>query len=301
MSGGVSAAVSGPLPVRRCETHAELGSGIVLLRRAWLPPEPERVLLVVHGLAEHSGRYDRLGAWFARRGCAVHAYDQRGHGRSGGRRGHVRRFAQLLRDLEELLERVRAQHAGLPLVLVGHSMGGLVVASFVRERAPEIDGAVVSGGTLAVPDGISPLRRAGARALRRLAPRGGLAIGIDPGALSRDPEVGRRYVEDPLVFDRMTLSLATELIGAIERTATAGGAAVRVPMLLLCGADDAICDPAGSRAFRAGIQAPGSALVIYEGLRHEIFNEPECERVYQDVLDWLRKRDSGACQGSGAR
>ena len=301
MSGGGSAAGSRPRPVRRCETHTELDSGIAVLRRAWLPPEPERVLLVVHGLAEHSARYDRLGAWFARRGCAVHAYDQRGHGRSGGRRGHVRRFEDLLRDVEELSGHVRAQHAGLPLVLVGHSIGGLVVASFVRERAPEIEAAVISGAALAVPDGVSPLRRAGARVMRRLAPRLGLAIGIDPGALSRDPEVGRRYVEDPLVFDRMTVSLATELIDAIERTATAGGAAVRVPMLLLCGADDAVCDPAGSRAFRAGIRVPGSALVIYEGLRHEIFNEPDCERVYQDVLDWLRELESGACQGCGGR
>lgn len=277
-------------PLRRVETH--LDAGVVLLRRAWLPAEPERVLLVVHGLAEHSGRYEQLGAWFARRGCAVHAYDQRGHGRSGGRRGHVAAFEELLDDLDALLDRVREEHPGLPLALVGHSMGGLVVASFVCERKPEIAAAVTSGAALAVPDGVSAVRLLGARLLRRLAPRFRLAIGIDPDALSRDPEVGRRYRADPLVFDRMSASLASELLRAIERTRRSG-ADVRVPMLLLHGRRDSICPPSGSSAFRSGIEITGCQLHVYEELRHEIFNEPERERVFQDVLDWLARGETG--------
>jgi alpha-beta hydrolase superfamily lysophospholipase len=274
-------------PIRRCETNVDLVDGVRALRRAWLPPEPERALLVVHGLAEHSGRYERFGAWFARRGCAVHAYDQRGHGLSSGRRGHVRAFDEFLDDLERVLRRVREEHPELPIALVGHSMGGLVVASFVCERRPEVAAAVTSGAALAVSDRISIARRLGARLVRRVVPRAAFPIGIEPSQLSRDPEVGERYTRDPLVFDRITVTLATELMRAVERTAETGGAAVRVPMLLLHGAEDTLCSPSGSRDFRIAIDVAGSEVRIYPGLRHEIFNEPEQERVFQDILDWL--------------
>ena len=131
--------------IRRTESQLSGARGTSLFCRAWLPPDPERVLLLVHGLAEHSGRYEGAGAWFAARGCAVHAYDQQGHGKSAGVRGHVRRFSDYLDDLEVLLRFVCERHRDLPVFLVGHSMGGLVVASFARERDPEVAGAVTSG------------------------------------------------------------------------------------------------------------------------------------------------------------
>ena len=112
--------------IRRTQSHVVGAGGHSLLRRAWLSPDPERVLLVVHGYGEHSGRYEHVGSWFAARGCAVHAYDQQGHGRSSGPRGHVRRFADFLDDLEVLRQATAAEHPELPLHLVGHSMGGLV-------------------------------------------------------------------------------------------------------------------------------------------------------------------------------
>jgi alpha-beta hydrolase superfamily lysophospholipase len=138
---------------------------------------------------------------------------------------------------------------------------------------------------------MSNARRLAARLLRRVAPRVALPIGIDPSQLSRDPDVGGRYVRDPLIFDRMTVALATELMRAIERTAKAGGAEVSVPMLLLHGAEDTLCSPSGSRDFGIAIDIAGSEVRIYPGLRHEIFNEPEQERVFQDILDWLPRED----------
>jgi alpha-beta hydrolase superfamily lysophospholipase len=270
--------------VRRVESSLAGSGGRRLFRRAWLPPRAERVLLLVHGFAEHSGRYDRLGAWFASRGFAVHAYDHRGHGRSEGARCHVDRFDELLDDLDVVLAQVRAEHAGSPPVLLGHSMGGLVVTAHLVERASALHAAVTSGAALALSPDLSRGRVLAARLLRRVAPRLRLGSGLDPQGLSRDPEVVRRYVEDPLVHRSMTASFAAELLSALERTAAACGR-VRVPWLLLHGEADPICPVQGSRAARE--RAPGSELRTYPGLRHEIFNEPEQERVFEDVRGWL--------------
>ncbi len=247
----------------------------------------------MHGYAEHSGRYEHVGAWFAGRGCAVHAYDLQGHGRSEGVRGHVRRFGDLLDDLEDFLERVRGEHPGLPVFPVGHSMGGLVVSAFARERQPDVAGAVTSGALLAVSGGDSRARLALLRLLRRVVPRLTVERRIDPGALSRDPEVGRLYVSDPLIFQRMTLSLGAELLDAASRT-LGGAADVRIPMLLLHGERDPLCAAVGSRVFFEQLTSPSCDLRVYPGLRHEIFNESERETVFADVLDWLRKTRNGA-------
>ena len=284
---------AGSAPIRRLELHLR-GTGTprkpgpLLQRRAWLPPVPRSALLVVHGYAEHSGRYDELGAWFAARGLAVHAYDQRGHGRSEGARCHVDRFGEYLDDLDRVLERVREEHAGLPVVLVGHSMGGLVVASFLADRRPPVAAAVTSGALLALGPGVSRARVLAARALRFVWPRLALGSGLDPNGLSRDEDVVRRYVEDPLVQRNMTAALGAEILATVPRTA-ARAAEVQVPVLMLHGAEDPMCPVEGSAAFHGGLQVPGCAFRAYPALRHEIFNEPEHEQVFADVLDWVER------------
>lgn len=257
-----------------------------LFRRAWLPAEPERAMLLVHGYAEHSGRYDHFGAWFAARDWAVHAYDHRGHGRSQGRRCHVDRFDELLDDLEAMLSALREEHPDVPVALVGHSMGGLVVASFLCERQPAVQAAATSGALLALPEELASWRLWLAQALRLLAPRLSLASGLDPEGLSRDVEVVRRYLGDPLVHRRMTAALAMELMDAVARTAR-WPVRVQVPLLLLHGEADPLCPVAGSRVFHAGLHVWGSGLRTYPQLRHEIFNEPEHEQVFEDLHDWL--------------
>jgi alpha-beta hydrolase superfamily lysophospholipase len=269
------------------ESELRTPAGRTLFRRCWLPREPERLLLLVHGFAEHSGRYEHVGAWFASRGCAVHAYDHQGHGRSEGKRGHLRRFEDLLDDLEAVIAAARAEQPGLRPQLVGHSMGGLVVTALLCERAPDVAGAVTSGAALALADGLSRARMRVARALRLVAPRLSLASGLDPQGLSVDSEVVRAYVEDPLVFQTMTTSLAVALMDAVERTAASAGR-VRVPLLMLHGEDDPICPVQGTRRFFEGLAVEPRKLLTYPGLRHEIFNEPAQERVFEDVLAWVR-------------
>lgn len=259
-----------------------------LFRRAWKPESPTRVLLLVHGYAEHSGRYEAMALWFAERGCVVHAYDQRGHGRSEGARCHVERFDQYLDDLALVLDAVRSEHPELPITLVGHSMGGLVTLAFLGLRKPRVSNAVTSGAALSIA-AVSPLRVALARVARRVLPRLAIGSGIDPDGLSRDPEVVRRYLADPLIVRTMTTSLGAELLAAAPRTA-ALAAEVDVPLLVLHGEADPICPVEGSRSFHAGVRSPRTALRTYPGLRHEIFNEPEREAVWQDVLRWLEEK-----------
>jgi alpha-beta hydrolase superfamily lysophospholipase len=254
----------------------------------WLPERPGRVLLLVHGYAEHSGRYEEMGAWFAARGTAVHAYDHRGHGRSGGPRCHVARFGDFLDDLEALLASVRAQHAELPVTLAGHSMGALITLACLAERQPAVASAVTSGAALSL-GAVSPVRMALARGLRRVLPRLALGSGLDPAGLSRDPEVVRRYLEDPLIHRTMTASLGAELLAAAPRTA-ARASRIGVPLLMLHGAADPLCAAQGSRSFHAGLAPARGALRIYPELRHEIWNEPERETIWQDVLTWLEER-----------
>lgn len=275
--------------VRRIEARFPGTSGARLFRRAWIPPDPRRVLAVVHGFAEHSGRYENFGAWFADRGCAVHAYDQRGHGYSSGRRGHLRSFAHYLDDLSIFLETVRREQPELPLCLVGHSMGGLVVASYLRERRPEIACAVTSGALLDHPKGLSAARVWIARVLRWIAPRLRVPGGVDPEGLSRDPNVVRDYIEDPLVFSSATTSLGAELIDAVRRIQAGGD--VCVPLLMLHGGEDSLCPVDGSRRFFETLRVAGSDLKVYPALRHEIFNEPESEAVFSDLLEWIRAQE----------
>jgi alpha-beta hydrolase superfamily lysophospholipase len=289
-----------PMGIRRTEASFQAGEGRQLFRRAWLPEASERLLVVVHGFAEHSGRYDGFGRWFAERGCAVHAYDQQGHGRSPGPRNHIHRFGDLLVDLDCFLEQVRAEHPTLRCTLVGHSMGGLVATAFALERSPEIFALVTSGAALALGPSVSRSKMLFARALRSIAPKWSLEAGLPPDALSRDAEVVRRYVDDPLVETRMTASLAVELMAAVDRTQRAD-AQLEHPMLLLHGGDDSLCAPAGSEAFHrklSGRAASQSAVRIYPGLRHEIFNEPERQQVFGDLLGWVQQQESESCDAA---
>ncbi len=262
-------------------------------RRMWLPPEPRRVMVLVHGYAEHSGRYDEMAMYFAERDFAVHAYDQVGHGRTVGPRGHVDRFDRLLDELAQFLECVNLDHPGLPITLVGHSMGGLVVAATAAFRKPAVEQIVSSGALLQLGGEKGGMRQSlslvAARALSVIVPRFAIATGLDRQGLSRDPEVIRRYEQDPYVEDRMSVRFAAgmgQMVDAIRHAAEK----IERPMLVLHGGADPICPAEGSRQLFAGLApeiASQSALEIYPDLRHEIFQEPERERVWQDMLRFI--------------
>jgi alpha-beta hydrolase superfamily lysophospholipase len=272
--------------IRRTQSHLPGATGDLLFRRSWLPKTAERIIILVHGYGEHSGRYEQTASDLARASFEVHAYDQKGHGRSGGARCYARRFDHLLDDLDGFVATVRAERPPLPIVVVGHSLGGLEVAAYASQRDPNVAGVVTSGALLTVPDDVSPAREIAVRVLKWIAPRFLIESQLDPDALSRDPEVVRAYLDDPLVQRKITTSLASEMLSAIKRT---DAASVRVPMLLLHGEDDPICPVAGSRDFFEKLNVTQRGLCTYPGLRHEIFNEAERATVLGDLIGWVRE------------
>jgi alpha-beta hydrolase superfamily lysophospholipase len=267
--------------------------GVQLVLRHWPHDGAARgTVLVVHGLGEHIGRYEHVAAHLNAWGWRVAGYDQRGHGRSQGARGRLPAADALLDDLSRVIDAVRANRPG-PLLLLGHSMGGLVAARFVAEalsQAPApwsrpVDALVLSSPALAVE--MSAGQRLLLAVAGRLAPNLGAGNGLDPSWISRDAQVVRRYVDDPLVHDRIAPRLARFLVD--------GGMVVReraerwaLPTLLMWAGADRCVDPSGSAGFAAA--APQAVVAAHEfrTLYHEIFNEPEQAEVFGVLGAWLQ-------------
>jgi len=254
-----------------------------------LPDEvrPRATLLVVHGLGEHGHRYDalarRLNGW----GFAVRCYDQYGHGDSGGTRGALPQSARFLDDLADLVETTRKRMPGVPLVLLGHSMGGLVAASFVARGVLPVDGLVLSSPALATR--LTPLQKLLMAVVPRIAPNLAVGNGLNPDYLSHDPAVVAAYRKDPRVHDRITGRLARFIAEEGERV-RAAAPQWNVPTLLLYAGDDRLVDPEGSRQFAAAAPAALVTTRCFPDLWHEIFNERDSDPVYAALRAWLEAR-----------
>jgi alpha-beta hydrolase superfamily lysophospholipase len=268
--------------------------GLELVARQWPAAQPARgTVLLVHGLGEHAARYVDVGALLSQAGWAVEAFDLRGHGRSPGPRGGLPRADAMLSDLSRAVQRVRARHTG-PLVLLGHSMGGLLAARFVAEAlqpqpAPwscPVEALVMSSPAL--DPGMSAFQRFLLR-LGAWMPDRALSNGLKPAWISRDPQVVQAYRQDALVHDRVTPRLVQAIVddGVLVRERAP---VWRTPTLLLYAGADRCVAPAGSAAFAQA--APPSVVHTrcYPGLYHEIFNEPEREQVLSELLRWLAAR-----------
>lgn len=273
--------------VRQQEGWLHTRDGLKLFWREWLPDDPRAMMLVVHGLGEHSGRYLHVASYFAQRGFVVRALDYRGHGRSDGARVHVDRFDEFVEDLALLRVKAHAEHPSLPLVLVGHSQGGLIVLRSVLCSPESVAGAILSSPLLGVHPSSrpGPLLATASQLLSVLAPRLRLANNVDPSLVSRDPAVVEAYRRDPLVSSRVSSRWFTSLLAAIEDTFHAA-ASLRVPLLLMASGSDRLVDP--EAAARWASRAPSSLVeyVLWDGLYHEMFNEPEQEAVFRRMQSW---------------
>jgi len=258
--------------------------GTELLTRQWPADDPWASLLLVHGLGEHSGRYEHVGEHLAAAGIDTHAYDQRGNGASGGARGDIDRWSRFHDDLEEQLVSLRQSADGPPVVLYAHSLGGLVAAGYLIDGRPRPDFTVLSAPGL--DSTLARWKLALAPVLARVAPSLSLPQGIRAETLSRDPEVGRRVRADPLNITSNTLRFAGEALGEVKRV-RADARSIGGPTLVLHGLDDGLVPPSASEVFEG---APGVERRTYPGLRHELHNEPEGLEVVDDVIAWLRQR-----------
>ena len=268
------------------------GDGRKLHLRRWLAPGiPFGTVQIVHGLGEHLGRYEALAAALNAAGWDVAGHDQRGHGRSDGPRARIAGDHTLLVDLAAVVDHLRGKG---PHILLGHSMGGVVAARFVAEAlmnaaprwARDVDGLVLSSPALDV--GLGRGRQALVSMLARVAPGLSLRNGLKPEWISRDPDVVKRYIDDPLVHKRVTPQLVRFLIQSgqlVLRRAPRW----RTPTLLLWAGDDRCVAPAGSAAFAAAAPAAVVSSHEFPGLYHEIFNEPEREAVIDHLTGWLQQ------------
>jgi alpha-beta hydrolase superfamily lysophospholipase len=263
---------------------------------------PRAVVLLLHGLGEHAGRYDRLACQLLDWGFAVRAYDQRGHGESGGARGVLPHETALLDDLAEVVDATRQRSARLPqtsnrrplpLILLGHSLGGLVASRFVALKMLPVDALVLSSPALAARLGL--LQKGLLAVLPRLAPRLCVNNRLEPRYLSHDPRVVQAYIADSLVHRKIS-ALLGQFIARAGPATLAAAAHWSTPTLLLYAGADRLVDPAGSRAFAqkaadSPAVSPGTvSSQCFDGLYHEIFNELDAAPVLAALKTWLDAR-----------
>ncbi len=262
------------------------GSGANIFYRCWAPAEPRAGLLLAHGLAEHSGRYGDFASFFADAGIATYALDFPGHGRSDGKRGHIRDFQEYTDALGALLSLAREGHPDIPFVLFGHSMGGLIAADFLLQHQSEFVAAVLTGAAIQSPQQPSSIVLFINRVIASAMPRLGV-LRMDASGISRDPQVISDYENDPLVYrGKATAGLVTALFSAMKRVVE-NATSIRLPMLIMHGSVDSLTAVEGSKLLHDSISSEDKKIVIYDGLYHEILNEPERKNVMEDILQWL--------------
>jgi acylglycerol lipase len=273
-------------------THAEgaltTGDGVILYTQSWCAAQPKATIALIHGIAEHSARYSHVGEYLAAHGYTVHTMDLRGHGRSPGKRILVRQMEEHSKDVADFLTWVRAQATDTPLFLLGHSMGGLIVTYYVLSQSPQLTGVILSGPALKL-ESVSPLLIAAGRLIAKIMPELPMKT-LDTTAISRDPVVLKANIDDPLVHHGgIPAATGLAMVQAVDYV-QGQMENFRLPLLIVQGTADRLVDPEGSKQLYARAQSVDKTLKLYEGLYHEVLNEPEKEEVLADILAWLEDR-----------
>jgi len=264
--------------------------GVRIVYDVWTPAgEPRAVVVLAHGYGEHARRNDHVAQHFGTAGLVTYALDHRGHGRAGGKRVRVRQMSEFVSDYAHLVETARDDHPGLPLIVLGHSMGGGIVFAYGVEHPGAYDLMVLSGPAIAAHTGVSKLKAVVGKAVGSILPD--LPIeAIDANLVSRDPAVVADYIADPLVYRGKIpagIGKALLLVGeSMDRRAPA----ITAPLLVVHGEDDQLVPAEGSRRLVRCVGSADVELKVYPGLYHEVFNEPEREQVLDDVVGWIQAR-----------
>lgn len=261
-------------------------NGLRLYRQAWLPDaDPRATVVLAHGAGEHSGRYAHVAKRLTDEGYALYTLDHRGHGKSDGRRADIDRIAKVVADLRSLISLARAEHPDRKLFLLGHSMGGCIALAYACDHQDEIDGLLLTDPAISL-ETASPITRLISKVLGEVVP--GLGVfGVDPTTVSRDPDVVHNYETDPLVHHG---KLPARTIGELTRAAESFPQRVpglTLPLIVMHGTDDPIVPLASSELLYERVSSADKTIKLYEGLYHEILNEPEQGEVLDDIVAWL--------------
>jgi alpha-beta hydrolase superfamily lysophospholipase len=275
--------------VKHTESALTGVGGLRIYWQAWFPDAaPRAVVVIAHGLGEHSGRYQHVGEHLARDGYAVYALDHRGHGRSEGPRGLIDRLENAIADLDSLVVLGAGESPATPVFLLGHSMGGALSLSYTIKHEDRLAGLILSGPLAALDAAPAPARIA-ARVLSAVAPRLPL-IAVDGTLVSRDPAVVKAYMDDPLVHHaKFPVRTVAELAAAVE-SFPEGVGRITVPTLVMYGTADGLCPTEGSVMLGERLGSSDKTVTAYESLYHEILNEPEQDQVLGELCTWLGAR-----------
>jgi len=264
-----------------------LPSGIVY--RYWPVDQPRATILLIHGLGEHSGRYQHVAEAFNAKGFTVLAPDHLGHGESPGTRVFVEQFDDYLTGVRECRAIIDQQCPGVPCFVLGHSMGGLIAGRLLLEDQQQYRGALLSGPAFAAEAPPSGLVMFIGRLLAKIAPKAGM-IALDASGVSRDPQVVAAYNADPLVnHGKITAALGVALFDAMAEVMSRA-AEIKLPLLVMHGDADTMAAPKGSEQFAAAVSSSDKTLTLLPGLYHEIFNEPEGANIIAAYAEWIESR-----------
>jgi alpha-beta hydrolase superfamily lysophospholipase len=261
--------------------------GIELFYQCWLPEGEVRCVMVLqHGFGEHSGRYAHMAENLAGRGIAVWAYDHRGHGSSTGQRGHINDWAEYREDGHKFVQLVHDKNPGLPVFLFGHSMGALTALDYALHYPQELSGVMACAASFETAGATAAYKILLAKLLSRLAPSFSMQLGLVVNALSSLPGVTEAYTSDPLVHGTCSVRWGTEMMHTITWLKE-HAPEVKLPILLIHGEVDQICQPVGTRNFFADVIYPDKKLLIYPQSFHEVHNDLHQEQYFADLADWM--------------
>ncbi len=252
------------------------------------------IIAIVHGAGEHCGRYTNVVNHFVERGYVLYGFDFRGHGKSGGKPGHVMSWLEYREDLDAFLKFIREENPSQPLYLYAHSMGGQVALDYLTQAEPsqnwnsKLSGAIISAPALARPN-VSPLLIGLGKLLSRIWPGLMLENGLEVKAISRDPEVVKSYLDDPLVGSKVSARFGAEFMACIDRVQS-NASKFQLPLFMFHGEADQIIPVTGTQRFFNKVGATDKALKIYPGGFHEPHNDSQKVEVFQDVVRWLESR-----------
>jgi len=263
--------------------------GIKLYYQAWLPENPKAVVQVIHGFAEHSGRYKNVADQLEPSGFAIYAHDLRGHGKSDGEQNYAESMDQLVEDEKKFYDLIKNKHSNLKIFMLGHSVGSGIAMYFTRKYESLLAGLILSGPAKYFGGEAGKLKRAFAKQMSKTFPKLRASTGLDPQLFSHDPKEVEAYKNDPLVhYKKITARLGWELIKGFEEAPDIVGD-FKLPVLIQRGAEDTIMT--GTEELRDAFTVSDLTYKQYDGLYHEIYNELEKDRtrVLKDSIEWLDK------------
>jgi acylglycerol lipase len=276
--------------MKNFETSWKAHDGLDIFAQGWEPTvsKPKAVICLVHGLGEHSSRYAHVAEAFGKEGFVTFGADLRGHGRSGGPRGHISSIEDFMQDIDVLLEQARARYPGLPLFLYGHSIGGVQVLHYGLLRKPNVKGVIATSSALHTTIENQSIKVTMAKVLGALIPKVAIASGLEPKSISRDEKVVQAYIDDPLVHDKISLGFGKIMLGVTSWTLAHSGE-FSLPLLLLHGKADEIALPSSSMEFAAALREK-CTLILWDDAYHELHNEPEKDKVFKTMTLWMDAR-----------